>query len=85
MSWTYSENERQQTDQAVHRMTTQEMEKIIIIINLICIAQLDTNGILTALYIVIKHIQTQYTNIRTCMIQLYSYTYACLHKIQRTT
>ena len=33
---------------------------IIIIINLIYIAQFNTNGILTALYIVIKHIQMQH-------------------------
>ena len=32
---------------------------LIIIINLIYIAQFDTNGILTALYIVIRYIQTQ--------------------------
>ena len=36
---------------------------IIIIINLIYIAQLDTNGILTALYIVITYIQKQYVHI----------------------
>ena len=36
---------------------------VIIIINLIYIAQLDCNGILTALYIVIKHIQMQYRHI----------------------
>ena len=33
---------------------------IIIIINLIYIAQFDTNGILTALYIVITYIHMQY-------------------------
>ena len=36
---------------------------IIIIINLIYIAQFDTNGILTALYIVITYIQMQYVHI----------------------
>ena len=33
------------------------------IINLIQIAQLDTNGILTALYIVVTYIQMQYVHI----------------------
>ena len=36
---------------------------IIIIIHLIYIAQFDTNGILTALYKVIKYIQMQYVHI----------------------
>ena len=36
---------------------------IIIIINLIYIAQFDTNGILTALYIVITYIQKQYVHV----------------------
>ena len=36
---------------------------IMIIINLIYIAQFDTNGILTALYIVITYIQIQYVHI----------------------
>ena len=36
---------------------------IIIIINLIYIAQFDTNGILTALYIVITYIQMQYEHV----------------------
>ena len=36
---------------------------IMIIINLIYIAQFDTNGILTALYIVIAHIQMQYVHV----------------------
>ena len=36
---------------------------IIIIINLIYIAQFDTNGILTALYIVITYIQRQYVHV----------------------
>ena len=36
---------------------------IIIIINLIYIAQFDTNGILTALYIVITYIQMQYVHV----------------------
>ena len=35
---------------------------IIIIINLIYVAQFDTNGILTALYIVITYIQMQYVH-----------------------
>ena len=38
-------------------------ELIIIIINLIYIAQFDTNGILTALYIVIAYIQMQYVHV----------------------
>ena len=36
---------------------------VIIIINLIYIAQFDTNGILTALYIVITYIQMQYVHV----------------------
>ena len=36
---------------------------IIIIINLIYIAQFDTNGILTALYIVITYMQMQYVHV----------------------
>ena len=36
---------------------------IIIIINLIYIAQFDTNGILTTLYIVITYIQMQYVQV----------------------
>ena len=52
---------------------------IIIIINLIYIAQFDTNGILTALYIVITYIQMQYVHVWTCMKQSYKYTYTCLH------
>ena len=52
---------------------------IIIMIILIYIAQFDTNGILTALYIVIQYIQMQYVHIRTYMKQSYSYTYTCLH------
>ena len=36
---------------------------MIIIINLIYIAQFDTNGILTALYIVITYIQMQYVHV----------------------
>ena len=34
-----------------------------VIINLIYIAQFDTNGIFTALYILIKYIQMQYVHI----------------------
>ena len=52
---------------------------LIMIINLIYIVQFNTNGILTALYIVIKYIQTQYMHIWRYMKQLCSYTYACLH------
>ena len=52
---------------------------IIIIINLIYIAQFDTNGILTALYIVITYIQMQYVHVWTYMKQSYKYTYTCLH------
>ena len=36
---------------------------IIIVINLIYIAQFDTNGILTALYIVITYIHMQYVHV----------------------
>ena len=36
---------------------------IIIIKNLIYVAQLDTNGTLTALYIVVQYIQMQYVHI----------------------
>ena len=49
------------------------------ITNLLYIVQFDTNGILTALYIVIKYIQTQYMHIWTYMKQLSSYTFTCLH------
>ena len=52
---------------------------IIIIINLIYIAQFDTNGILTALYIVITYIQMQYVHVCTYTEQSYKYTYTCLH------
>ena len=52
---------------------------VIIIINLIYIAQFDTNSILTALYIVITYIQMQYVHVSTYMKQSYSYTYTCLH------
>ena len=53
---------------------------MIMIIGLIYIAQFDTNGTLTALYIVIKYIQTQYIHIIwTYMKQSYSYAYTCLH------
>ena len=52
---------------------------IIIIINLIYIAQFDTNGILTALYIVIAYIQMQYVHVCTYAKQSYKYTYTCLH------
>ena len=52
---------------------------ILIIINLIYIAQFNTKGILTALYIVIKYMQMQYMHIWTYMKQSCSYTYTCLH------
>ena len=48
---------------------------IIIIINLIYIAQFDTNGIFTALYVVITYIQMQYMHVWTYMKQSYKYTY----------
>ena len=51
----------------------------LIIINLIYIAQFDTNGILTALYIVITYIQMQYVHVCTYAEQSYKYTYTCLH------
>ena len=50
-----------------------------IIINIIYIAQFDTNGILTVLYIVITYIQMQYVHVWTYMKQSYKYTYTCLH------
>ena len=40
-----------------------KISSTIIIINLIYIAQFDTNGILTALYIVITYIQMQYVHV----------------------
>ena len=52
---------------------------IIIIINLIYIAQFDTNGILTVLYIVITYIQMQYVHVCTYAKQSYKYIYTCLH------
>ena len=53
--------------------------RMIIIINLIYIAQFDTYGILTALYIVIVYVQMQYVHVWTCMKQSYPFTYICLH------
>ena len=51
---------------------------MIIIMNLIYKAQFDTNGILTALYIVIKYIKKHH--VHSCMdIQKHSYTYTGLH------
>ena len=38
---------------------------IILITNLIYIAQFNTNGILTALYIVKMYVQMQYVHVRT--------------------
>ena len=52
---------------------------LIIIINLIYIAQFDTNGILTALYIVIAYIQMQYAHVWPYVKQSYKYTCTCLH------
>ena len=49
---------------------------IVIIISLIYIAQFNTNGILTALYIVITYIQMQYVHVCTYACK---YTYTCLH------
>ena len=54
--------------------------KLIIIRNLIYIAQFDTNGILTALYIVIHYMYTNAIRAHmNNMKQSYSYTYTCLH------
>ena len=50
-----------------------------IIINLIYVEQFDTNGILTALCIVIKYTQMQYMHICTYIKRSCSYTYTCLH------
>ena len=61
------------------RMTFTLTKYLIIIINLIYIAQFDTNGILTALYIVITCIQMQYVHVCTYAEQSYKYTYTCLH------
>ena len=52
---------------------------IIIIINLIYKAQFDTNGILTALYIVITYIQMQYVHVWTYMKQSYCSGVQCTH------
>ena len=52
---------------------------IVMIIQLIHIALFDTNGILTALYIIMKYIQTQSMHIWTYVKQSYLYTYTCLH------
>ena len=55
----------------------------IIIINLIHIAQFDTNSILTALCIITKYIQTHYMHI--CILeQSYPYTYTGLHIYMHT-
>ena len=59
--------------------TKAHSELIIIITNLIYIVQFDTNGILTALYIVITYIQMQYVHVWTYMKQSYKYTYTCLN------
>ena len=67
------------TVQCCHSATVDIIMIIIIIINLIYIAQFDTNGILTALYIVIMYIQMQYVHVWTYMKQSYKYTYTCLH------
>ena len=48
---------------------------LIMIINLVYIAQSNTNDIPTALHIVIMCIQAQYMHIRTYMKQSYSYTW----------
>ena len=50
-------------DQLPSRYKTTHLSIMIIIINLIYIAQFDTNGILTALKIVITYIQMQYVPI----------------------
>ena len=59
---------------------------IIIMINLIYIAQFDTNGILTALYLVITYIQMQYVqyvltrnNHINTHIHVYTYTHTPSH------
>ena len=58
---------------------------IIIIINLIYIAQFDTNGILTALYIVITYIQKQYVHVwpyakQSYEIHIYMPTHTHIHR-----
>ena len=55
---------------------------MIIIINLIYIAQFDTNGILTALYIVITYIQMQYVYVCTYAEQQMQYVYVCTYAEQ---
>ena len=55
---------------------------IIMIIYLIYIAQFDTSGILTVLYIVIQYIETQYMHIWTYikhMTHIRVYTYVQIH------
>ena len=53
---------------------------MMIIINLIYIAQLDTNGILTSLYIVITYTQPHYMHLCMAMHEhSYSYTYTDLN------
>ena len=49
------------------------------IINLNYIVQFDINGILTALYIVMEYIQTQYMHVWTYLKHSYSYIYTGLH------
>ena len=81
---TERERERERERELTARWREPLASRLIIIIimtitNLIYIAQFDTKSILTALYIVIKDIQTQYMHIWTYIKQSYSYTYAFLH------
>ena len=53
---------------------------IVIMINLTYITQFDTNGILTALNIVIRYVQTHYMHLCIDLHEhSYSYTYRSLH------
>ena len=53
---------------------------MMMIINVIYIAQFDTNGILTALWIVIMYVQTHYMHVCVDIHeQLYPYTFIGLH------
>ena len=52
---------------------------ILIIINLIYIAQFNTKGILTALYIVIKYMQMQYMDIHETIMFIHIYMSTHMH------
>ena len=71
---------QRQADREGERQTDRQRDLVgVNVINLIYIAQFDTNGILTALYIVITYIQMQYVHVCTYAEQSYKYAYTCLH------